>query len=95
MFLGNAFDIKGSWRQDSFRDVTKSLREETYVIEIRNHKDAAVKVKVQEILSYWSAWSIISSTEQFSKLDSTTIQFEPLVAANGTATITYTVRYTR
>jgi len=95
LFLGNAFDIKGSWRQDSFRDVTKSLREETYVIEIRNHKDAAVKVKVQEILSYWSAWSIISSTEQFSKLDSTTIQFEPLVAANGTATITYTVRYTR
>lgn len=95
LFLGNAFDIKGSWRQDSFRDITKSMREETYVIEIRNHKDEAVKVKVLETLSYWTAWSITGSTEQFSKLNSTTIQFEPLVPANGTATITYTVRYTR
>lgn len=95
LFLGNAFDIKGSWQQDSFRDISKSIREETYTIEIRNHKDEAVKVKVRELLSYWSEWSIVSSTMPFTKLNSTTIQFEPTIAANGTAKVTYTVRYTR
>ena len=95
LYLGGAFDIKGSWKQDSFRDVSKNLREETYTIELRNHKDVPVKVKVIENLSYWSDWSIVSATEQFTKLDSTTIQFEPTVPANGAASITYVVRYTR
>ena len=95
LYLGGAFDIKGSWKQDSFRDVSKNLREETYTIELRNHKDVPVKVKVIENLSYWSDWSIVSATEQFTKLDSTTIQFEPTVPANGAVSITYVVRYTR
>jgi hypothetical protein len=95
LFLGNAFDIKGSWKQDSFKDVSKYIREETYSIEIRNHKDEPVTVKVQEELSYWSQWSIISNSQPYTQLDSTTIQFEPKVPANGTVVITYTVRYTK
>lgn len=95
LYLGEAFDIKGSWQQDSFRDISKSIREETYTIEIRNHKDEKVKVKVREYLSYWSEWSILSSTNPYTKLDSTTIEFEPEIPANGTVQITYTVRYTK
>ena len=95
LYLGQSFDIKGSWKQDSFRDISKSIREETYTIEIRNHKDEKVKVKVREYMSYWSEWSIVSSTIPYTKLDSTTIEFEPEIPANGTVQITYTVRYTR
>jgi hypothetical protein len=95
LFLGNAFDIKGSWKQDSFKDVSKYIREETYSIEIRNHKNEPVTVKVQEELSYWAQWSIISNSQPYTQLDSTSIQFEPKVPANGTVVITYTVRYTK
>jgi hypothetical protein len=40
-----------------------------------------------------TAWEITTASAKWNKLDSQTAEFPTKIAAGGTATITYTVRY--
>ncbi|MCS6835853.1 MAG: DUF4139 domain-containing protein [Anaerolineae bacterium] len=92
--LGNAFDLVGERVQTSFRIVSERVIQETYQITLRNRKaDQAVEIRVPEKLFRWSNWQILSHSLDYTQIDSSTIEFRPIVPPNGEVVITYTVQY--
>jgi hypothetical protein len=95
IYLGNAFDLVGEHTQTNFQLIGSNVLEETYEIKLRNRKDdETVQIRVPEHLFRWSNWEIMNSSEEFTKLDSSTIEFRVDVAPGEEKIITYTVRYT-
>jgi len=93
-YLGNAFDLVGERVQTDFRIVSERVVQETYQITLRNRKeDQAVEVRVPEKLFRWSNWQILDKTLDFVQVDSSTIEFRPIVPPGGEVVITYTVQY--
>jgi hypothetical protein len=90
--IGTAFDVVGERRQTDF-SATASTIVESFEIKVNNHKAEPVNVIVKENLFRWSTWEITSSSDNYDKIDSRTIHFPITVPANGTKTVTYTVRY--
>lgn len=92
--LGNAFDVVAERRQTDYRvDTSSKTLRESFEIEIRNHKQTPVTVKINEVLYRWVNWEIIESTHEFDKLDARSIQFSVPVEADGKTTLRYEVRY--
>ena len=84
----------GERRQTNFQYLGAKVLEETYEIKLRNRKDdQTVEVRVPERLLRWSQWEIVSASDEFTKLDSATIEFRVGVKPGEERTITYTVRY--
>ena len=94
LYVGDAFDIVGERIQTDFRTPNDHTLEETFKVTLRNHKDEAAEVRVVEHLFRWSEWRILESSADYTKMNSSTIEFRANLAANGEKTITYTVRYT-
>ena len=93
--LGNAFDVVGERKQLDFRsDTAARWVEEELQVELRNHKDEPVEVQVRESLYRWTNWQIVSSSLPYRKDDARNVSFTAKVAANGTTTVKYRVRYT-
>ena len=90
--IGTAFDVVGERRQTDF-SATASTIVESFEIKVNNHKAEPVNVIVKENLFRWSTWEITASSDNYDKIDSRTIHFPITVPANGTKTVTYTVRY--
>ncbi len=93
LYVGDAFDIVGERIQTDFRRPTQKRLEEDFEITLRNHKDEAVEIRVVEHLFRWSEWKILSSSHDYTKLDSSTIEFKVRIPANGEITLDYSVRY--
>jgi hypothetical protein len=91
--VGQAFDVVGERTQTRFTADAHTMTE-TIRIQIRNHKDAPVKVIAKENLFRWITWTMLETSDPFTKVDARTIHFELDVPANGEKTVTYTVRYT-
>jgi hypothetical protein len=95
IYLGNAFDLVGERTQTNFQLIGSNVLEETYEIKLRNRKDdETVQLRVPEHLFRWSNWEILNASDEFTKLDSATIEFRVDVAPGEEKIITYTVRYT-
>lgn len=93
LYLGDAFDILGERTVvGQHRPSSRSL-ENTVRIVLRNHKTEPVEVKVVEPLGYYSDWTIVKSTHQFTATDARTLETTVKIPANGEVTIEYTVRY--
>lgn len=94
--IGQAFDLVGERKQTDFKRISDNVVEESYQIELRNQKEKdAVTIRVVEHLSRGVNWQIIdASSEDYTKTDSSTIEWQMPVPAKGKAMITYTVRYT-
>lgn len=93
LYLGDAFDIVGERVQTNFVKLGDRALEETFEISIRNHKSEAVEVRVVERLFRWSEWEITAKSQDFTKMDSSSVEFRVNVPKDGEAKITYTVRY--
>jgi hypothetical protein len=92
--MGEAFDVVGERRRTDFSvDEKKRRFEETFVIALRNHKDADATVTVVEHLYRWTNWKIAESSLKYEKKDAQTIEFAVPVAKGGEALVTYTVKY--
>jgi len=93
LYIGDAFDIVPEQkiidqrRGDRFLTFTRS-------VEIRNRKDAAVSVFVDEIVPRYVNWKIDKSSLPYEKKDAFTCRFKVDVAADTTATLTYTMTQT-
>jgi hypothetical protein len=93
LYIGDAFDIVGERIQTNFKLPTSKSIVESFEITLRNHKDEDVEIRVVEHLSRWSEWRILASNQDYTKLDSSTIEFRVDVPENGETVLTYTVRY--
>ncbi len=94
IYTGNAFDVVGERKQTSFKMVASNrIYDESFEIRLRNHKNQDVTVRVPEHLYRWSDWEITQKSQDFTKKDSKTIEFNVPVPKDGETVITYTVRY--
>ena len=89
LYIGNAFDIAVEYKQiDSKHD--RRRRTDSHLIELRNQKDEAVTVYVDEKFSKYANWKIDESTHDYKKYDSSTARFEVKIEAGETAELRYT-----
>lgn len=94
IFLGNAFDLVGERTQSNFRIISDKVVQETFEIHLRNRKDdETVQIRVPETLYRWSNWEILSSSHDYTQLNSSTIEFRVDVAPDEEQIVTYTVQY--
>ncbi len=93
LYVGDAFDIVGERVQTDFRRPNDKRLEESFEITLRNHKDEAVEVRIVEHLFRWSDWRILEANADYTKMDSSTIEFRVRVPADGEKTVRYTVQY--
>ena len=93
LYIGNAFDVVPEYTLLDSKP-SRRKRVETHKIELRNRKDQAVTVFVDEKFSAWVNWTIDKSTHKYEKRDARTARFEVKIAPDSTATIQYTATQT-
>jgi len=94
IFIGKAFDLVVERTELASRKVGPRDREIDVEIEVRNRKeDAAATVLIQEDL--YGFWKVLNANMSYEQKSSSRIEFTVTVAAGETATVTYTVRFTR
>lgn len=90
LYIGDAFDVVGEYKRTDYRKIARNVIEESFQVNIRNHKDTAVEVKV--IDHVWSDWTVVKKSHEFIKKDAHTIEFPVKVPARGEVEVTYTIR---
>lgn len=88
--LGEAFDITADRVQTSYHSLGKRKSESAHRIEIRNAKDEAVTVRVQEPMP--GDWEITKETHKHSKESARIAAWDIDVPANGKTTLEYTAQ---
>ncbi|RLB37180.1 MAG: DUF4139 domain-containing protein [Deltaproteobacteria bacterium] len=91
--VGVAFDIVGQRKKLASKVLGKRAREETWEIEVINHKKKTVTVHVIEALSAWGEWEIVSETVEHKKLDAGTIEYLLSIGPESKKSVRYTVIY--
>ncbi len=94
LYTGNAFDMTGERTRTEYRaDFNAHWIEESFEIKVRNHKTAAVEVRIVEHLYRWTSWDIVKNSDPFKKIDSKTMEFNVQIPPDGEKTVTYKVHY--
>ncbi|HMG73590.1 MAG TPA: DUF4139 domain-containing protein [Pyrinomonadaceae bacterium] len=88
--VGDAFDVVAERKQTDYKVIARNVYEYAYEIKIRNHKDAAISVVVNEPIG--GDWEMVSSTFEAKKTAAFAAQFNVPVAKDGEATLSYRVR---
>jgi hypothetical protein len=88
--IGNAFDIVAERKQTDFKHVDTHTWEMEFEITLRNHKDSAVVVEVNEPIG--GDWEMVNSSYKFTKTAAFAAQFRVPVEKNGKAVLKYRVR---
>jgi len=88
--LGEAFDITADRKQTNYRKIAENVVETSWRIELRNAKDEAVTVRVQEPLV--GDWEMLNETHKHSKESARVAVWDVPVPADGKTTLDYTVR---
>ncbi|MEI6305304.1 MAG: DUF4139 domain-containing protein [Deltaproteobacteria bacterium] len=87
--MGDAFDVVADKKQTDWKKLTKDSYEASYEITIRNHKKEEVVVRVIEPVP--GDWKIVSSSHQYNKANSTALEFNLPVPADGETRLIYKV----
>jgi hypothetical protein len=87
---GQAFDVISERVQTDFKQISTRLYESQWEITLRNQKEKAVRVSVEEPMT--GNWSVVNSSQPYEKTDAFTIRFDVQVPAGGEASVTYRVK---
>ena len=93
LYIGNAFDVVPEYTLLDSKP-SRRKRVETHKIELRNRKDQAVTVFVDEKFSAWVNWTIDKSTHKYEKRDARTARFEVKIGPDSIDTVQYTATQT-
>ncbi|MBZ0287265.1 MAG: hypothetical protein K8I30_06600, partial [Anaerolineae bacterium] len=86
--------LVGERQQTDFRRLSETVIEESHEIRLRNRKETqTVEIRVPERLFRWSNWEILKSSDPYTRLNASTIEFRVPVAPGEEKVITYTARY--
>lgn len=88
--LGDAFDVVAERKQVDYKNIARRVFEYAYEIRIRNHKEEAVTVVVNEPIG--GDWEIVNSTFPAEKTAAFAARFNVPVAKDGEAVLSYRVR---
>ncbi len=89
--IGTAFDIRAERKRIDHKKLGRNKNGDSFEIEIRNHKSESAKVVVTEEL--YGYWEITEKSDDYTKEDFQTIEFEVNVPGGETKKISYTVEY--
>jgi len=90
LYVGDAFDVVGERKQTAFRQIAERVTEQSFAIDLRNHKDQAIEVTVVEHLA--GDWEILKESHPHVQKDAFTLEYHVPVPAHGQTQVTYTVR---
>lgn len=91
---GDAFDVVGERIRTNFNGNNRQdFAEEDFEIKVRNRKTEPVTVRIVEHLYRWTNWRIVQQSDEFTKKDAQTIEFNVPVPADTEKVVTYRVRY--
>jgi hypothetical protein len=88
--IGSAFDIVCERKQIDYKSLPGRYWEMEFEITLRNHKDSAVSVEVNEPIG--GDWQMLESTHKWTKTDAWAAQFRVPVEKDGTAVLRYRIR---
>ncbi|MGH9767574.1 MAG: DUF4139 domain-containing protein [Blastocatellia bacterium] len=88
--LGDAFDVVAERKQTDYKAIARRVFEYAYEIRIRNHKEEAVTVVVNEPIG--GDWEIVNSSFPAEKTAAFAARFNVPVAKDGEAVLSYRVR---
>ena len=88
--IGNAFDVIAERKQTDFKKIDVHTWEMEYEITLRNHKDSAITVQVNEPIG--GDWEMLTSSYKYTKTAAFAAQFNVPVDKNGTAVLRYRIR---
>jgi hypothetical protein len=88
--IGNAFDVVAERKQTDFKKIDTHTWEMEYEITLRNHKDSAITVQVNEPIG--GDWEMLDSSYKFTKTAAFAAQFNVPVDKNGTSVLKYRIR---
>ena len=88
--LGDAFDVVAERKQTDYKSIARNVFEYAYEIRLRNHKEEAVTVVVNEPIG--GDWEIVNSSFPAEKTAAFAARFNVPVAKDGEAVLTYRVR---
>lgn len=88
--IGNAFDVVAERKQTDYKSIATHVWEMEFEITLRNHKDMAITMQVNEPIG--GDWEMLSSSYKFTKTAAFAAQFNVPVAANGTSVLKYRIR---
>jgi len=88
--IGNAFDVVSERKQTDYKKIDTHVWEMEYEITLRNHKDTAIVVQVNEPIG--GDWEMLSSSYKFTKTGAFAAQFSVPVEKDGTAVLKYRIR---
>jgi hypothetical protein len=88
--LGEAFDITAERKQTSYRKLADNLVESAWRIELRNAKDEAVTVKVQEPMP--GDWEMLQENQKHTRESARVASWEVAVPPGGSALLEYAIR---
>ncbi len=88
--LGEAFDITAERKQTNYKRIADNVSESSWRIELRNAKDEAVTVKVQEPLS--GDWEMIQESQKHTKESARVASWNVNVPPGGGTVLEYTAR---
>jgi hypothetical protein len=89
--LGNAFDVVGERILKDVREVSRTSRQETVQIKLRNHKSEEIAVTVIE--HFHGDWSFIGKTPTVAVREAGKAEFQVRVPADQEYSFEYTVLY--
>ena len=90
LFVGYAFDVKGSKRRTSFRSLGRSTEESGFEVTLVNRKESPVTVSVVE--EFHGDWEILDSTHDYTKKAANSIEFKVDIPPKAEQKIEYSVR---
>lgn len=90
LVVGKSFDVVAERKRLSFHRLGPQSFEETFEIEVRNHKNAAEKVEVIE--RHYGDWKVTQTSQKFTKLDANAMSYDLSLAPNESKKINYTIQ---
>jgi hypothetical protein len=93
LYIGDAFDVVPEYTLFSSTSSRRAVTE-THKVELRNRKDKAVTIYVDEKFRSGVNWSIENASHKYTKKDAYTARFEAAIEPNSTATVEYTATQT-
>jgi hypothetical protein len=88
--LGEAFDITAERKQTNYKRVADNVSESSWRVELRNAKDEAVAVKVQEPMP--GDWEMLQESHKHAKESARVASWTVSVPPGGSTMLDYTVR---
>ncbi len=88
LYIGDAFDIAVTYKLLDSK-VSRRARWDNHQIELRNRKDVAVTVFVDEKFNSWVNWDIERNNFEYEKYSAGTARFKVKIAADSVATLEY------